>query len=417
MRRSRKYVLGGGLSGLIFAAYNSEYKVISPNIGGQYSDMAQLMFAHANPPTKRLLDDLNIYYEVVTKRTLYVKGGEVVDDLAPADKLALIRKKLDDPLHEPRDLNLNAVDDSFITTYEFNFKQLIEQLSKELEIIPDAAIRISDTTITTSKTSYAYDTLVSTVPADVFWKLRRLPEPRELKYSATTFAVSNVAPPGFDIDNAAILYFIDSEVPYVRVSHKDNLPEFLYEFPGAKRRDDCAQALPGGAASLLKYWINPRSVIRTELNNVPPRNTLFCGRLAQWDHRVKIGNVIEMALNDIELRTMWARQMQFSMKFFDYNQLVDERYREKITKDMVMHLIPECCEVLNAINYKVHRDRKLINVHDVQVEIIDVWKFLLNILITWGISPTQFVELFNEKSQIVEERFALQAKKRALKND
>jgi hypothetical protein len=62
-------------------------------------------------------------------------------------------------------------------------------------------------------------------------------------------------------------------------------------------------------------------------------------------------------------------------------------------------------EVLNEINYKHHKKEKVINEDKVKEELIDCQKYLMNLMILWKITPQEFIEIFNKKSDIVEARF------------
>jgi hypothetical protein len=68
-------------------------------------------------------------------------------------------------------------------------------------------------------------------------------------------------------------------------------------------------------------------------------------------------------------------------------------------------LLPELTEVLNEINYKQHKERKKINKEFLIEELIDVFKYYLNILLMWGIEPDIFLEKFIEKSNKVNKQF------------
>ena len=59
-----KFVIGGGISGLIFAYYNRDYQIISPDIGGKLRNdyLTSTILLHDTPETKRLISDLKLIY-------------------------------------------------------------------------------------------------------------------------------------------------------------------------------------------------------------------------------------------------------------------------------------------------------------------------------------------------------------------
>lgn len=57
-----KYILGGGIAGLIYAFYNRDYTIITPEIGGQMKSNFSLgpRYLHNTTYSRQLLNDLNI---------------------------------------------------------------------------------------------------------------------------------------------------------------------------------------------------------------------------------------------------------------------------------------------------------------------------------------------------------------------
>jgi len=409
MRNEGKYIIGGGLSGLIWAYYNPEFKIISPEVGGKLAreGMANTIFLHACEDTERLLIDTGTEYEKSTRRIKYFKGGKVMEKITEQDKLALIRKKMMDVAFEPKDFNLST-GDYYIDTFEIDFQELIQKLSDGASFVKDEVIRITDKAIVSDTTSYTYDEIVSTIPADIFWELyHRKPDPEiELASGATTFVLCDRIIDDIDPESFSVMYFVDDEYQQARVVTRNRGEgPFLYEFPGQLPPDVVASLVPGGPDSVVDYWIDPRSVIMTNLNNVSPERILFAGRFANWDHRIKIGDVVRQAKFDIDFRMVWNRQMNFTRRFHDFNRLADDEYRDQLTKNFILHLYPEIGEILDGVNYKIHREAKVVDEHAVKMEIVDVFKYVLNLMIAWGITPEELFRLFDEKSSIVEDRY------------
>ena len=106
------------------------------------------------------------------------------------------------------------------------------------------------------------------------------------------------------------------------------------------------------------------------------------------------------------LQQIWEKQKSFQKNFFDPENISEEE-RIKLTKEYILSVHRELGEILNVIPWKLHRaNTKEYNKEHVQEEIIDTFKFLLNICILQGLTPESFEELFYKKSEIVEKRYA-----------
>ncbi|HCR35827.1 TPA: hypothetical protein DIU22_02175 [Candidatus Woesebacteria bacterium] len=106
------------------------------------------------------------------------------------------------------------------------------------------------------------------------------------------------------------------------------------------------------------------------------------------------------------LQQIWERQKGFQKNFFDPENISEEE-RIKLTKEYILSVHRELGEILNVIPWKLHRaNKKEYDREHVQEEIIDTFKFLLNICILQGLTPESFEELFYKKSEIVEKRYA-----------
>ena len=101
---------------------------------------------------------------------------------------------------------------------------------------------------------------------------------------------------------------------------------------------------------------------------------------------------------------IYNRQKRFEYHFFDADEMSDD---EKIiwTKEFIFCLHQELSEVMQTIPWKTyHTNDKKYSIKDTQTELIDCFKFLLNLMIIWNMEPKKIYELFNEKSNIVEKR-------------
>ena len=75
--------------------------------------------------------------------------------------------------------------------------------------------------------------------------------------------------------------------------------------------------------------------------------------------------------------------------------------KEELTKATIIHLITEAIEVLDNINWKMHKKtRKDVDEKAILEESIDIFKYLMNIWIIWGYNPQQIFEEFMKKTEI-----------------
>jgi uncharacterized HAD superfamily protein len=103
------------------------------------------------------------------------------------------------------------------------------------------------------------------------------------------------------------------------------------------------------------------------------------------------------------LNNVWERQRLFQ-------DLVSGKFPETPearVKEYVLHIFSELNELLDSVNWRIHRelpDRKLA-VSNVLEEITDIWKYLIAICLDWGIKPEDLVNTFHSKSDVVEQRY------------
>ena len=102
---------------------------------------------------------------------------------------------------------------------------------------------------------------------------------------------------------------------------------------------------------------------------------------------------------------VWNKQREFQYNFFNPNNMSEEE-KVKHTKENILSMHRELGEVLNIIPWKTHRANKdSYDIKALQEEIIDCFKFLLNLGIIHDMTAESFINLFFEKSEIVEKRY------------
>jgi len=106
-----------------------------------------------------------------------------------------------------------------------------------------------------------------------------------------------------------------------------------------------------------------------------------------------------------KLYEMWERQRRFTENFIPPWALQIEKIQ--YTKEMLLALVAEIDELLKATGkWKMHRESpSRFSRSGLIEEAVDIFKYLLNILVVFDIKPEEFVEEFERKSLVVEERY------------
>ena len=108
---------------------------------------------------------------------------------------------------------------------------------------------------------------------------------------------------------------------------------------------------------------------------------------------------------------IWNRQREFQKNFFNPDALTaDERI--KWTKEFCLCAHQELAEILDSIDWKnYHLYAKEYDEKHTHEEIVDAFKFILNLGIVWGMTPEVFIDIFNKKTDAVEQRLMLKSKR------
>lgn len=99
--------------------------------------------------------------------------------------------------------------------------------------------------------------------------------------------------------------------------------------------------------------------------------------------------------------------LRIQKEFYDKIDAKDKRNELAKTKDYLLAMISEATELLECLDgWKVHRTVVDSKKHNASEEVVDVLKYLLNIVIALGIDESKLAAEFVAKSQVVEQRFA-----------
>jgi len=80
--------------------------------------------------------------------------------------------------------------------------------------------------------------------------------------------------------------------------------------------------------------------------------------------------------------------------------------RNAAFKDTILGIVSETAEFLDRVNWKMHVHERAYNRTQQVMEVIDIFKYALNLLVYMDIDEPEFRQAFNEKTHIVLQRFA-----------
>lgn len=114
-----------------------------------------------------------------------------------------------------------------------------------------------------------------------------------------------------------------------------------------------------------------------------------------------------------KLEEIFKIQKKFTEHFFkekvgiEVDTIKDNKFEKiKWNKEYILALIVEATEILNEVDWKMHKSTNQTEDNNkILEESIDVMKFLFGLMIINGFSLNQIYNKFKEKSDIVEKRF------------
>lgn len=98
---------------------------------------------------------------------------------------------------------------------------------------------------------------------------------------------------------------------------------------------------------------------------------------------------------------IWRRQLKINKAL----KGLSLKRKQKATKQMILSLMTEVTELLEEINWAPHKQKKKIIRSNIAEEIIDIFKYLLNVCLIWDISAKEFIKEFYRKTTVVEQKF------------
>ncbi len=297
-----KFIIGGGVSGLIFKYYNPDFTIIeSKDLGGQvnvdFSFRSVFLFSDKN--TKDFLDKIEVSYKEQYLKIGYFSNGQYKLIPDAIDNKIYLSKKI---THAKYPIKIQDID--FIPRQSTNakhldvdIKEIVEKLSKNIEVIKRKVILVDTINKTITLDNYKkfdYDKLVSTIPAPD-WKYiaYNSSNNNKFRYLPGTFVVSSDIPYFLKDLDFELLYYANDDQIFNRIwKNKD---KYLYEIPGDLTKDECKHYFDEVGINIEDYFVRRVNVIFSEkIKKI--KDVSFVGRLACWDSHEFISTSIEKSI-------------------------------------------------------------------------------------------------------------------------
>lgn len=293
------YIVGGGIAGLIWAFYNPEYKIITPEIGGQMKTKFELgpRYLHKTQESKRLLQDLEMPIKTIT-----IKVGYYFNGMLTGKPMPLFRELYYKKSRNRRDLK--GFDASTMTgnkkrflAYEVDFNHLIANLyaaigserfikGKVISINTDKRqIVIANNHKAGRKTGKKpYHKIVWTAPLKFFHLIMHSQEEADaIELQDMTYTLLSRSPINFG-NFYNYVYVVDERFDFHRIT---------------KTKQGYVVDMCGTKPYVSKNAVVHMTLKNAQLcNNIPaPRITRikFVGRYATNNHHIKTEDIIKQA--------------------------------------------------------------------------------------------------------------------------
>lgn len=312
-------ILGNGLSALIWAVYHPGSITIGPGTpGGMAKDMKAPFFLHKHPATERLLKKLELSTctrEVKVGYAYAIEGSSEIYDEPPKGfreayyKYSRCLSDQDSIIPESVMNGGNGHFEAFKIAGPRLMEALMEHISRASSImITDRIGKICPTGVCTeiygdtSIWTSIHTNIISTIPATIFYNL--VGEGERIIRNEDTLTKIFARSPEYkkDLSDYDFIYFCspDGERPGLTriTNNKDTMETFFeYTYPGVGKGTErfFLDFLIGKGANISYH---PNIAVRKDLKLKGYRGIKFLGRGAQWDHSIKVQDVVMEAQKD-----------------------------------------------------------------------------------------------------------------------
>ncbi len=367
------FVIGGGISGYIFALYNPNYYLICDK--SEIKNNNPFVFIQKNKYTTYLLNFIGLYPESI-----------MVNIFANNSK-SVIGKKIN---------KKSKIQGAYIGTDKIANIGRNEQLEvynitetdicKKIETLIDSRIisgRVSEINsnklIVSDNTKYDYDNIISTIHFNNFSEI--MPSWNcgcDIKSESLFYSIENS-----DCKSSSIQYNCTKGIK--KIVHNSIQKCIATEY---NSNNIAAKELPN---SRLSGRINP-----------PPEKITFSGRFATGNSHWRIEDSIFLAAEGLLLSNMIDEQRRIDKAISEKSKIKGDLRIQKL----ILGAHSELSELLREIPWEMHlKNSSKVKATNVLEECIDVIKYIFAILHEYEYTPREISEMFFNKSTIVWNKF------------
>jgi len=289
MQEKRNIIIGGGISGLLYAYYNPDHVLISDKLGGQLKTRFQTgpKYIHCDEYSEKLFNDIGLYLPKRKIKVGYFYNGKLNDTNTDENKKLYFEKTRGENStpyssvmtsnkkeYECYDVDMNIV-----------INHIINLLRNTIYLEKIDNINIEKKYLSINNFNIEYDNLISTIPKNVFLFLSKEYELAN-KYIShpTTFILKkdmNVCPFN-DFEGYDYVYVSEKKYPFHRITKTNE--GIVYEYKG----DDIKKTENEIDREVLKVGQLIQNEEIVEFNDVK-----FFGRYGKWKHNILINDLIK----------------------------------------------------------------------------------------------------------------------------
>lgn len=289
----------------MFKHYNPDFTLVeSKSVGGQlnFEFALRTVFLFDDEYTKNLLEELDMKYNVVDMKIRYFSNGKLKKDVSEkenkiynAKKIVHAKLPIEKIVKFSKVVPRSSMECKYINT---NMIELLEKLSKSIEIVNKKAILIDTANKTVTFEDYKkfdYEKLVSTIPAPDFRYIAYNSNIKnQFRYLPGTFVVSSELPLSMReySDSFELLYYCNDDMIFNRVWK--NADKYLYEIPGDLSELECRNFFDEMKVNIEKHFVRRINFIFSEKTK-KIKDVMFLGRLACWNADEFISDSIRRA--------------------------------------------------------------------------------------------------------------------------
>lgn len=289
MQEERNIIIGGGISGLIYAYYNPSYLLISDKLGGQLKSKFQTgpKYIHCDEYSEKFFNDLGLYLPKRKIKVGYWYDNALHDVNTDENKKTYFEKtrgETSTPYSSVMSSNKNEFE-CYDIDMNIVINHIIGLLQNTIYLEKINKIDIVNKHLEINNNIIKFDNIVSTIPKNIFLMLSDNKDKAE-KYKSfpTTFVLKkDTKDCPFDVfKEYDYVYVSEKKYPFHRITKtKEGV---VYEYKG----DNIEKSYNEVDREILKVGQLIQNEEKIEFNNVT-----FFGRYGKWKHNILINDLIK----------------------------------------------------------------------------------------------------------------------------